>query len=127
MRIITPNPATSMRVLVGRMSSPPAYCTMNVWPLAPSAPGYMCDPIGGPSVTITMGTSTSVFDAQFPVYYGLVPDEVRSLKLILANGADEQVPIVDNVFAFQTSGAEPAKLVGYDSDGQVVVIRIVSF
>ena len=127
MRLIHPNAATSMGVLVSRMDSAPAYCATNVWPLSAGPTGYMCDPIGGPSGTITLASATSVFDAQFPVYYGLIPDEVRSLRLILQNSTAEQVPIVDNVFAFQTSGAEPAKLVGYDSDAQIVVIRMVSF
>ena len=127
MRMIHPNPATSMSVLVSRMDSTPAYCATNVWPLSGAPKGFMCDPIGGPSGTITFASATSVFDAQFPVYYGLVPDGVGSLKLILQNGATEPVPIVDNVFAFQTSGAEPAKLVGFDSAGRVNVIRMVSF
>jgi hypothetical protein len=39
--------------------------------------------------------------------------------------ATEAVPIVDSVFAFQTSGAEAAKLVGYDAEGRVAVIRMV--
>jgi len=74
-----------------------------------------------------MAAATTVFDAQFPVYYGLVPDDVASLELVLANGAVSQVPITDNVFAFQAWSAEPAKLVGYDRDGRVALIRVVAY
>ena len=130
MRMIQPSSATSLRVLVGRVDRFPsrpgaAYCLTNVWPLSPGPRGFMCDPIGGRSGSITLASATTVFDAQFPVFYGLVPDDVHSLILILENGATEPVPIVDNVFAFQTSGAEAAKLVGYDAEGRVALIRVV--
>jgi hypothetical protein len=48
---------------------------------------------------------------------------VVSLELILENGVRESVQIVDNVFALQTAIASPGKLVGYDSEGRVVLIR----
>jgi hypothetical protein len=127
MRLINPSPATSMSVLVSRMSPARGYCTTHVWPLSPAPTFFRCGPIAGLSGKINLASATSVFDAQFPVYYGLVSDGVSSLRLILQNGVTEQVPIVDNVFALQTSSAEPAKLVGYDSAGRVSVISMVSY
>ena len=129
MRMIQPSPTTSMRVLVGRLdgspSRPAGYCLTNVWPLSPGPTGFGFAPIGGRSGPITLASATTVFDAQFPVFYGLVADDVDSLRLILKNGAAEAIPIVDNVFAFQASGAEAAKLVGYDAEGRVALITMV--
>ncbi len=129
LRTFRPNPDTSMRVAVGRttLSGAGAYCTTNVWPLQLRPTGMMCDPVGGPSGTITLAAATTIFDAQFPVYYGLVPDGISSLELVLANGAVIKVPVTDNVFAFQAWSPQPAKLVGYDEQDRVALIRVVSF
>jgi hypothetical protein len=67
----------------------------------------------------------AMFDSQFPVHYGLVPDGVASLELVLANGKEIPTPIKDNVFAFQTASAESAKLVGYDATGRVALLRVI--
>lgn len=133
MRIFRPNPDSSMRVVVGlghmglSGRPEPVYCLTQVWPLEPRPTGMICDPVGGRSGTISMATDTTMFDAQFPVHYGLVPDGVAKLELFLANGKQRPVPITDNVFAFQTSSAEPAKLVGYDGEGRVALIRVVVY
>ena len=129
LRMFQPSPATSLRVAVTRTRTGTfgeAYCLTHVWPLQPRPTGIACAPLDGRLRTVTLATATAVFDAQFPVWYGLVPDEVRALELVLANGARETIPIGDNVFAFQTSSAEPAKLVGYDSENRVVLIRVVT-
>lgn len=132
LRILHPNPGTSARVVVfrsdtGLAGQGPSYCATNVWPLQPRPTGYFCRPVDGPSETIGLVAATTVFDAQFPVYYGLAPDGVASLELVLANGAREKIPITDNVVAFQASSAEPAKLVGYDSANRVVLIQVLAY
>jgi hypothetical protein len=131
LRIFRPNPATSMRVAVGLGAMglsgrpEPVYCLTNVWPLQPRPTGMICDPVGGRSGTFTSASASTMFDAQFPVHYGLVPDGVASLELVLANGKHSTVPLTNNVFAFQTSSAQSAKLVGYDEDGRVALIRVI--
>jgi hypothetical protein len=55
-----------------------------------------------------------------------VADGVESLELYLSNGAREEVPIVDNVFAVQVPSACPAKLVAYDEEHRVVAINVLS-
>jgi hypothetical protein len=133
LRIFQPSPMTSLRVAVWRTTTgaarheEPAYCLMHVWPLQPRPTGFMCTPLEGRGRTVALATTTAVFDAQFPVYYGLASDDVTALQLVLANGARETIPVADNVFAFQTSSAEPAKLVGYDSESRVVLIRVVTY
>jgi hypothetical protein len=130
-RILRPSPATSMRVVVGlrEMSlsggAEKVYCLVNVWPLQARPTGFMCGPPGARSGTLTSAAASTMFDAQFPVHYGLAPDGVASLELVLANAKRSAVPLVDNVFAFQTSSAESAKLVGYDEDGRVALIRMI--
>lgn len=132
MRSVHPNPVTSLRVLVSRSPAglsgqkEPTYCLTHVWPLSPRPTGVMC----GPNTrfgTIMLATASGIpFDAQFPVHYGLVADGVESLDLFLFNGAREEIPIVDNVFALQAPSAYPAKLVAYDEEHRVVAIRVVS-
>ena len=132
LRIFQPSPVTSLRVAVTRTATgtsrraEPAYCLMHVWPLQPRLTGMMCAPLDGRRRTVALATATAVFDAQFPVYYGLAPDDVTALELVLANGARETIPVANNV-ALQTSSAEPAKLVGYDSKSRVVLIRVVTY
>jgi hypothetical protein len=131
LRIFRPNPASSMRVVVGLGAMglsgrpEPVYCLTNVWPLQPRPSGMICDPVGGRSGTFTSGSASSMFDAQFPVHYGLVPDGIASLELVLANGKRSTVPLVDNVFTFQTASAQSAKFVGYDEDGRVALLRVI--
>jgi hypothetical protein len=132
-RMLQPSPITSMRVLVAGRQGPSmrqpighGYCVTNVWPLGRRATGFMCA-APAPSGPILLGTATAVpFDAQFPIYYGLVSDEVASLELFLSSGARESISIVDNVFALQAAAADPAKLVAYDRDHRVLAVQVVS-
>ena len=131
MRMFQPSPITSMRVLVSGprnlgLPNETGYCLTNVWPLSLRPIGFMCGSTR-PSGAILLARATAVpFDAQFPIYYGLVADDVASLELFLSNGARESIPIVDNVFALQAAAADPAKLVAYDRDHRVLGVRIVS-
>ena len=133
-RIFQPNPGTSLRVVVMRSTSSeitdpkyptdPSYCLTNLWPLEERPTAFRCA-----SAHRLLGVpleGETVFDDQFPVFYGLLPDDVVSLDLILKNGVRESVQIVDNVFALQTAIASPGKLVGYDSEGRVVLIRVLA-
>ena len=124
-RSFRPNPATSMRVAVGAsvMGAEPVYCLTNVWPLQRRVTGLACPPVDGRPTFL--GAASPMFDAQFPVHYGLVTDGVASLELVLANGKRSAVSLVDNVFTFQTSSAQSAKLVGYDEDGRVALIQVI--
>lgn len=132
MRSIHPNPTTSLRVLVGRSSfglsgrEEPTYCLTHVWPLSARPSGFRCAPKTRLGVVMPAIGSAIPFDAQFPVHYGLVADRVESLELYLSNGAREEIPIVDNVFAVQVPSADPAKLVAYDDDHRVVAISVLS-
>jgi len=131
MRMFQPSPSTSMRVLVSgprRLGQPneTGYCLTNVWPLSPRPTMFMCGTPHPPG-PILLAIATAVpFDAQFPIFYGLVADDVASLDLFLSNGARESIPIVDNVFALQAVAADPAKLVAYDREHRVLAVQVVS-
>jgi hypothetical protein len=130
-RSFHPNPVTSLSVLVSRSSlglsgtEEQTYCLTHVWPLSERPTGMMCAPRARFGAILIQPASAIPFDAQFPVYYGLVADGVESLEFYLANGARETIPVVDNVFALQALVAEPAKLVAYDDEHRVVAIQVV--
>jgi hypothetical protein len=50
---------------------------------------------------------------------------VASLELFFPNGSHENVPVTDNVYAFQTPRAVPTKLVAYDAQHRVVAIYML--
>ena len=52
-------------------------------------------------------------------------DEVTSLELFFPNGVHENVPVTDNVYAFQAPRAVPTKLVAYDAQHRVVAIYML--
>lgn len=128
-RILRPNPAMSLRVAVGLGSmdfvggADRSYCMAAIWPLQPRPTGMACSPVDGR--TSYRAAVSSVFDAQFPVHFGLVPDGIASLELVLANARRIEVPVTHNVFAFQTASPEPAKIVGYDASGRVALIAMI--
>ena len=132
MRSIQPNPATSLRVLVSRCAfgrskaEDSTYCVTHVWPLSTRPNGFGYPGRNAFDAVWPAIASAIPFDAQFPVHYGLVADGVESLELYLSNGAREEVPIVDNVFAVQVPSAYPAKLVAYDEEHRVVAINVLS-
>jgi hypothetical protein len=130
-RLFQPNPQTSLRVLVasaarlGMAGQVDGACLASLWPLEARPTGFGCGPLDT-SGQVVLRSAESEFDAQFPVYYGLVGDAVASLELFLANGARETIPVTDNVFAFQAPADEAAKLVAYDEQGRVVGLQVIS-
>lgn len=59
-------------------------------------------------------------ETQFPLYVGLVADEVATLELYYESGGRRSIPIVENAFAFQAPFFEHVKLVARDAEGRVV-------
>lgn len=130
-RILRPNPAMSLRMVVGLSATGLSgkaeqnYCLAAIWPLQPRPTGMLCIPVNERFGRLPGAAMTAVFDGQFPVHFGLVPDDIVSLELVLANGNGIEVPVTHNVFAFQTSSPEPAKLVGYDENRRVAAMRMI--
>ena len=129
-RLFQPNPATSLRVFAGRAlrSHREMTCVGAISPLEGEKSYVGCVPLASARTgLVAYGIADRSFDDQHPVHYGLVADDVSSLEVILANGKRRAVPLTDNVFAQQTWKAEPAKLVGYDATGRVVLVHVLAY
>ena len=99
------------------------YCLAWLWPLVQHAYATSCVRAG---TFPFMESAIPPSSGQFPLYIGLAPDAVASIEVYFPGGATEQVPIVDNVFAFQAWRAQPAKLVAYDAEGNPVWVTPVA-
>jgi hypothetical protein len=128
-RLVHPNPDSSfeMGVAFGRdgggQEAVGWYCLSWLWPLVKGSGSYGC---ARETVTglLPMYGSGQGAD-QFPLFAGLAADDVASLELFFPNGAHEQVPLVDNVYAFQAPRALHTKLVAYDAEHRVVGIYML--
>jgi hypothetical protein len=125
-RVVQPDPTSSFRMAVASGTSTDGYeryCFVWLWPLVKGTGGYGCmlaEVTGGlPMVGTGEGAD------QFPLMTGLAADEVASLELFFPNGARENVPLTDNVYAFQAPVAVPTKLVAYDANHRVVGIYML--
>ena len=122
-RVVQPDPTSSFRMAVASGTSTDGYeryCFVWLWPLVKGTGSYGCLLAG---VTVIWGTGEGA--DQFPLRSGLVGDEVASLELFFPNGAHENVPVTDNVYAFQAPRAVPTKLVVYDAQHRVVGIYML--
>jgi hypothetical protein len=124
-RVVQPDPTSSFRMAVASGTSTDGYeryCFVWLWPLVKGTGSYGCM-LADITGTVIFGTGEGA--DQFPLRSGLVADEVASLELFFPNGARENVPVTDNVYAFQAPRAVPTKLVAYDAQHQVVGIYML--
>ena len=128
-RLIRPLAGSSFRLGVATATSDAEaaagdwYCLAWLWPLVQHAYATSCVRAG---TFPFMESAIPPSSGQFPLYIGLAPDAVASIEVYFPGGATEQVPIVDNVFAFQAWRAQPAKLVAYDAEGNPVWVTPVA-
>jgi hypothetical protein len=58
---------------------------------------------------------------QYAYFSGMASDDVAAIKIYLANGTIEDVPLKDNAFAVPVSRALfPARVVAYDTQGRII-------
>ena len=130
-RLIQPLPGSSFRlgVGVGDGHAWPVdghwYCLAWLWPLVKVPQSYGCARAetlraGGMLEGVSPGRGQ-----QFPLYVGLVSDDVASAELFFRNGDRRQLPIVDNAIAFQVWQGEPVRLVTYDAAGRVLGTHVI--
>jgi hypothetical protein len=125
-RVVQPDPESSFRMAVAYGTSADGYeryCFVWLWPLVKGTGSYGC-------MLASVTGALPIFGAgvgadQFPLMSGLAADEVASLELFFPNGAHEDVPLTDNVYAFQAPRAVPTKLVAYDAQHRVVGIYML--
>jgi hypothetical protein len=126
-RLLRPNPGISFRLGVGFKpgdANGDWYCLAHLWPLVKGPVSHGCSRAdwvrGGIGL---MGAWPN--ESQFPLYVGLVADDVATLELYYASGGRRSIPLVDNAFAFQAPFFENVKLVARDRDGLVVKILVL--
>lgn len=125
-RVVQPDPQSSFKMAVAYGTSADGherYCFVWLWPLVKGTGSYGC-------MMASVTGALPIFGAgvgadQFPLMSGLAADEVVSLELFFPNGAREDVPLTDNVYAFQAPIAVPTKLVAYDAQHRVVGIYML--
>ena len=125
-RVVQPDPQSSFKMAVAYGTSADGherYCFVWLWPLVKGTGSYGC-------MLASVTGALPIFGAgvgadQFPLMSGLAADEVASLELFFPNGAHEDVPLTDNVYAFQAPLAVPTKLVAYDAQHRVVGIYML--
>jgi hypothetical protein len=125
-RVVQPDPASSFNLAVAYGTSADGYeryCFVWLWPLVKRTGSYGCmlASVTGASPIFGDGVGAD----QFPLRSGLAADEVASLELFFPSGAREDVPLTDNVYAFQAPLAVPTKLVAYDAQHRVVGIYML--
>lgn len=129
-RLLRPNPASSFEVGVAYAKADDGaengdwYCLAWLWPLAARSGSYGCERNRFADVTIQATWPSG--GEQFPLYVGFAADAVARLELFLANGARENVPITDNVYAVTIPQSMATKLVAYDSEGRVVGVHVLN-
>jgi hypothetical protein len=100
----------------------PWFCLAWIWPLVKGPMSWACIQAQMADGDITI--ESAGWTDQFPMYAGLAADGVASLELFFPNGAHEEVPVVDNVYAVQIPMSVHTKLVAYDADHHVVGIHV---
>jgi hypothetical protein len=126
-RLLRPNPGISFRLGVGFKPGDADgdwYCLAHLWPLVKGPIAHGCSRAdwvrGGVGL---MGAWPN--ESQFPLYVGLVADQVATLELYYESGGRRSIPLVANAFAFQAPFSENVKLVARDEAGLVVKILVL--
>lgn len=127
-RVVQPDPANPARVafLVGKLkhdSFHPDQEQLCVDLLQGGAAGGGC---GGlremlSQQPFSLGVSLVSGADQYAYFAGIASDEVAAIKIFLANGTIEDVPLKDNAFAVPVARALfPARVVAYDGQGRII-------
>lgn len=73
------------------------------------------------------GVSTAQGGDQYAYLSGAASDEVASIKIFLANGVVEDVPLADNAYAVPVERTLfPVRVIAYDANGEIVGNQVVA-
>jgi hypothetical protein len=126
-RLLRPNPGISFRLGVGFKPGDADgdwYCLAHLWPLVKGPVAHGCSRVDSVRAGVgLMGAWPN--ESQFPLYVGLVADQVATLELYYESGGRRSIPLVHNAFAFQAPFFEYVKLVARDHEGLVVKILVL--
>ncbi len=132
-RVITPDPQSHARVLVGigkmpgptfgNPSSGPDLCAFNI---TGSGAGGGCNHLDDPFPLgpLWVGESVAEGGDQYATLSGLASDDVARLELFLPNGDTQPIPLRDNVWLTQVARADyPLRIVAHDTDDLIIGIE----
>jgi hypothetical protein len=130
-RLVTPDPATNLRVLVAVGAAPPeaqrpGQRLLCAFVVSGSGAGGGCNLLDDPfSVApFWLGESIAEGGDQYATLSGLASDDVARLELFLANGESRPIPLRDNAWAIQAARADrPYRVVAYDREGRIIGIQ----
>jgi hypothetical protein len=129
-RLIRPDASSAMRFGLAYAEGTTAntrggwYCLAWLWPLIKDSLVSYCGRAEAVNAGISYTGALSSSGVQFPLRVGMASDQVARIELFRADGSSQPVPLVDNVFTFQTWRLDPVKLVAYDDQNRVVTIEI---
>jgi hypothetical protein len=106
----------------------PWFCMAEIWPLDVDPETYGCAEadLSDQGFWFPLGTGLEHLAQESALYVGLAADEIGRLALYSQDGSVDEVPIVDNAFAFYSRVDETVKLVGWDRQGRVTGIDYLS-
>jgi hypothetical protein len=126
-RVVQPDLANPARVafLVGKMkrSLQPKQESLCVFLLQGGGAGGGCGTLTEmlSKQPFNLGVSLVSGADQYAYFAGMASDEVAAIKIFLADGTIEEVPLKDNAFAVPVARALfPARVVAYDAHGQII-------
>jgi hypothetical protein len=130
-RLVTPDPDSSMRMLVAVAPTPsearrPGQRFLCAFLVSGSGAGGGCNLLDDAfSVApFWLGESIAEGGDQYATLSGLASDDVARLELFLATGESRPIPLHDNAWAIQAArAARPYRVVAYDREGRIIGIQ----
>ena len=131
-RVLTPDPASSIRVAVW-ITADHGVCSAVIERVGASGGcigtlGHLFEPIARPGAPprppFTGGYSTGGGGTQYGTFAGLASDDVARLEIFPSTGPPIPVALRDNAYLAEVALSRlPAKLVAYDASGRVIGIE----
>jgi len=130
-RLITPDPDSTLRVLVAVGHEPADVARTGkvllcAFLFSDTGAGGGCNPLADafPLAPFWLGESIAEGGDQYATLSGLASDDVARLELFLATGESRPIPLRDNAWAIQAARADrPYRVVAYDREGRIIGIQ----
>jgi hypothetical protein len=130
-RLLTPDPESHMRVLVGigtlgRYGVKAGQSAVCSWLISGGGGGGGCQSLAElfPRGPFSWSQALIGGGHQFETISGLASDDVARMEIFFATGERRPVPLRDNAFLVEAARAKyPLRLVAYDVDGRIVAVE----
>ena len=130
-RLVTPDPASNLRVLIAVGPGAPEAARAGqrflcAFLVSGSGAGGGCNLLDDPFsiAPFWLGESIAEGGDQYATLSGLASDDVDRLELFLATGESRPIPLRDNAWAIQAARADrPYRVVAYDREGRIIGIQ----